>query len=190
MLIENEFEIGSPVDKVWNYLYDLNNLVPCVPGAELTQLEGDQFKGLVTSKVGPVTVKFNGEGEIVSRDATARRIEVNANGAETKGKGTAVVNLVAQLSPAGNGTRVKVRMDLTLSGAIAQFGRGMVADVMAVIMRSFGTAIGENIGRLERGESLVGAAATSGIAIGINAAKIALKRVVGRLLGIRSWYEA
>jgi hypothetical protein len=190
MLIESEFEIGSSVDKVWNYLYDMNNLVPCVPGAELTELNGEQFKGMVTSKVGPVTVKFGGEGEIVSRDATARRIEVNASGAESKGKGTAVMNLVAQLSPGGNGTKVSVKMDLTLTGAIAQFGRGMVADVLAVIMKAFGAAIGENIGRLERGESLVGAKATSGIAIGINAAKIALRRVVGRLLGIRSWYEA
>ncbi|HEX3827563.1 MAG TPA: SRPBCC family protein [Sporichthyaceae bacterium] len=190
MLIENEFEIASPVDKVWDYLYDMNNLVPCVPGAELTELNGEQFKGLVTSKVGPVTVKFGGEGEVVSRDATARRIEVDASGAETKGKGTAVVNLVAQLSPSGKGSKVSVRMDLTLSGPIAQFGRGMVADVMAVIMKSFGAAIEENIGRLERGESLVGARATSGLAIGINAAKIALRRVVGRLLGIRSWYES
>jgi len=190
MLIENEFEVGASIDKVWAYFDDVPNLVPCLPGAELTELDGDHFKGQVTSKAGPVTIKFNGEGDILSRDATARRLEVNASGGESKGKGTAVMNLVAQLSSGGKGTKVKVRMDLQLTGAIAQFGRGMVADVMAVMMRTFAAAVEENIGRLERGESLVGAAAASGLSVGINAAKLALKRVFGRLLGIRSWYES
>jgi len=189
MLIETDFEVGAPVDKVWKYFDDVPNLVPCVPGAELTELNGENFKGLVTSKVGPVTVKFGGEGEIVVRDATTRRLELNATGAETKGKGTAVMNLVAQLSPGGKGTKVKVRIDLTLSGAIAQFGRGMVADVLAVIMRAFAVAVEENIGRLERGEALAGAATAGGVGIAINAAKLALKRLAGRILGIRSWYE-
>ncbi|HZE65129.1 MAG TPA: SRPBCC family protein [Sporichthyaceae bacterium] len=191
MLLKNEFEVDAPIDAVWDYFQDVPSLAPCLPGAELTEdLGDDNYKGLVTSKVGPVTVKFGGTAQVVERDGASKRIVIAAHGAELKGKGTAVMNLTAQLVPTGRRTKVKVDQDLQLTGMIANFGRGMVADVMTVIMRSFATAVEDNIGRLQRGEQPM-AAATSvgGVAIGIKAATLALKRVFGRLLGIRRWYE-
>jgi carbon monoxide dehydrogenase subunit G len=191
MLIESEFEVGAPVDSVWNYFSDVPSLVPCLPGAELTEVLGeDSYRGRVTSKVGPISLKFGGTAEVTERDPAGKKIVIAATGAEAKGKGTAVMNLTANLVPVGRGTKVKVRQDLQLTGAVAQFGRGMVTDVMTVIMGSFASAVEENIRRVERGESpLAAAKSVGGIGVGIRAATLALKRVFGRLLGIRSWYE-
>jgi carbon monoxide dehydrogenase subunit G len=170
MLIESEFEVGAPVDSVWNYFSDVPSLVPCLPGAELTEVLGeDSYRGRVTSKVGPISLKFGGTAEVTERDPAGKKIVIAATGAEAK---------------------VKVRQDLQLTGAVAQFGRGMVTDVMTVIMGSFASAVEENIRRVERGESpLAAAKSVGGIGVGIRAATLALKRVFGRLLGIRSWYE-
>jgi carbon monoxide dehydrogenase subunit G len=191
VLIESEFEVAAPIDAVWEYFSDVPSLAPCLPGAELTEiLSENSYRGQVISKVGPVSLKFGGTAEVTSRDNAAKRIEILANGSEAKGKGTAAMNLVAQLVPAGRGTKVKVRQDLQLSGAVAQFGRGMVTDVMTVIMRKFAVSVEENIRRIERGETpLAAAASVGGIGIAVRAATLALKRVFGRLLGIRSWYE-
>jgi carbon monoxide dehydrogenase subunit G len=191
VLLKNEFDVDAPIEAVWEYFQDVPSLAPCLPGAELTEdLGDDHYKGLVTSKVGPVTVKFGGTAQVVERDAATKRIVIAANGSELKGKGTAAMNLTAQLVASGRRTRVKVDQDLQLTGMIANFGRGMVADVMTVIMRSFAAAVEENIGRLQRGEEpLAAARSAGGVAIGIRAAKLALMRVFGRLLGIRRWYE-
>jgi len=191
VLLKNEFDVDAPIEAVWEYFGDVPSLAPCLPGAELTEdLGDDKYKGQVTSKVGPVTVKFGGTAQVVERDAANKRIVIAANGAELKGKGTAAMNLTAQLVASGRRTKVKVEQDLQLTGMIANFGRGMVADVMTVIMRGFGSAVEDNIGRLQRGEQpLAAAKSVGGVAIGIRAAKLALMRVFGRLLGIRRWYE-
>ncbi len=191
MLIESEFEVAAPVDRVWDYFQDVPALAPCLPGAELTEVLGeDSYRGQVVSKVGPVSLKFGGTAEVKERDAVNKRIVIQANGAEAKGKGTAAMNITAHLVPAPRGTRVKVKQDLQLTGAVAQFGRGMVADVMTVIMRSFAGCVEENIRRAERGESPTASARSAGgIGIAVSAATLALKRVFGRLLGIRAWYE-
>lgn len=191
MLLQNEFDVAAPIDAVWEYFCDVEALAPCLPGAELTEdLGEDNYRGQVVSKVGPVSLKFGGTVQVNERDAANRRIVIFANGAEAKGKGTAVLNLTAQLSPSGRGgTKVTVDQDLQLSGAVANFGRGMVADVMTVMMRNFAAAVEENIGRMQRGEDLAAARSVGGIGVGINAAVLALKRSFGRILGIRRWYE-
>jgi hypothetical protein len=90
----------------------------------------------------------------------------------------------------GRGTRVKVKQDLVLSGAIAQYGRGMVADIMNVIMKSFATSVERNIDARERGQGPVaGASSVGGIGVALSAAKLALKRVIGRLIGKSAWYS-
>lgn len=191
MLLNNEFDVAAPIEAVWEYFQDVEAVATCLPGAEITEdLGEDRYRGQVVSKVGPVSLKFGGVVQITERDQANRRVVIHADGSEAKGKGTAVLDLVATLAPSGRGgTRVKVEQDLALSGAVANFGRGMVADVMTVMMRSFGDAMEENIGRLQRGEELVGARSVGGIGVGINAAKLALMRCFGRIFGIRRWYE-
>jgi carbon monoxide dehydrogenase subunit G len=191
VLIESEFEVGAPVDKVWAFFQDVPALAPCLPGAEITEvIDADNYKGMVTSKVGPVKLKFGGTAYIAERDAANRRIVIQAAGGEAGGKGQAEMNITAVLVSSGRGTKVKVKQDLVLSGAIAQYGRGMVADIMNVIMKSFATSVERNIEARERGQGPVaGASSVGGIGVAISAAKLALKRVVGRLIGKSAWYS-
>jgi carbon monoxide dehydrogenase subunit G len=190
MLIDNEFEVGSSPDKVWAFFQDVPALAPCLPGASITQVvDENNYKGEVSSKVGPVTLKFNGTAEIKERNAATRTIVIKAAGGEAKGKGQAEMNITAILQAGGKGTRVRVKMDIVMSGAIAQYGRGMVGDIMSVMMKAFANAVEANINAKERGQSAVAAQSVGGIGVAISAAKLALKRVVGRLLGLRAWYS-
>jgi carbon monoxide dehydrogenase subunit G len=187
MLIENEFEVAAPVDKVWAYLLDVPNLAPCLPGAELVDDDGNgTYKGKVTTKLGPVSLKFSGTAKIVESDESSRRIVMHASGSEDKGKGTATMTVTSTLVPAGRGTRVKVAQDLQVSGAAAQFGRGMIADVTGVLMKSFADCIQYNIDARSRGGATTAVRAAKpagGLAIGMQAALTALKRVFRRLFG-------
>jgi len=185
MLIENEFEVAAPLEQVWKHLQDVPRIAPCLPGAELTESSGDVFKGRVTTKMGPVTMKFAGTAQITQRDEAAKRIVMNCSGSEEKGKGQATMAVTSTMVPSGQGTKVKVSQDIQLSGAAAQFGRGMVSDVTAVIMKSFASCIQDDIGRAARGEAPIERKSTpvKGFSIGIQAAVTALKRFFGRLFG-------
>jgi carbon monoxide dehydrogenase subunit G len=187
MLIENEFEVAAPVEKVWAYLLDVPNLAPCLPGAELVGHDGNgTYQGKVVTRLGPVSLRFTGTATIVETDEAARRIVMHASGSEDRGKGTATMTVTSTLVPAGRGTRVRVAQDLQVSGAAAQFGRGMISDVTAVLMQSFAACIQHNIDARDRGEAPgrhTAAAPASGIGIGLKAALMALRRVFGRLFG-------
>jgi carbon monoxide dehydrogenase subunit G len=181
MLIKNGFEVGQPVEKVWRFFDDIPQVAGCLPGAELTEdLGGDRYAGRVAVRMGPVRLLFGGTAEITERDAAARRVVVRAAGAEQKGRGQASMMVTATLAPAGRGTRVEVTQDVQLSGAAAQYGRGMISDVTAVLMRDFAINMAGRIERLERGESAQQAAAASGFTIGLRAALLALTRVFRR----------
>ncbi|HEV7451653.1 MAG TPA: SRPBCC family protein [Pseudonocardiaceae bacterium] len=188
MLIENEFEVAAPLEQVWKHMQDVPRIAPCLPGAELTDVNGDVYKGRVTTKMGPVSMKFAGTAQIVSRDEAAKRIVMNCSGSEEKGKGQATMSVTSTMVSSGTGTRVKVAQDLQLSGAAAQFGRGMVQDVSSVIMRSFAKCIADDIGRASRGEGPVqrDASPVKGFSIGIQAMITALKRFFSGLFGRKS----
>ncbi len=183
MLIKNAFDVGQPVDKVWQFFDDIPQVAACLPGAELTDnLGDDRFKGTVAVRMGPVKLNFAGTAEIVERDDANKRVVVNAAGAEAKGRGQASMVVTATLAAAGRGTKVDVQQDLQLSGAAAQYGRGMIADVTAVLMRDFATNLQNRIAAAERGETgaLAAAAPASGFAIGVRAMRMALVRVFRR----------
>lgn len=113
-----------------------------MPGADLTEVLNDrQYRGRVQLKMGPVSLSFNGEVEIIERDETARRIVMKAAGSEQKGKGQANATVTTLLEPNGSGTRVRVAQDLDLSGAMAQYGRGMIQDVTNALMKDFAGCI-------------------------------------------------
>lgn len=187
MLIENEFEVAAPVERVWAYLLDVPNLAPCLPGAEMVGDDGNgTYQGKVTTKLGPVSMKFTGKAKIVEADEAARRIVMDASGSEVKGKGTAAMTVTSTLTSSGRGTKVKVAQDLQVSGAAAQFGRGMISDVTSVLMKSFADCIEYNINAQNQGgapTTVRAAKPAGGFTIGLRAAVMALKRVFGRLFG-------
>lgn len=184
MLIKSDFEVAEPVEKVWGYFDDIPAVAACLPGAELTDDLGDnRYKGRVAVRMGPVKLRFGGIAHITDRDEDAKRIVVQASGAEEKGKGQAEMLVTATLEQSGRGTKVAVTQDLQLSGAAAQYGRGMISDVTAVLMRDFSTNLQDRIGRANRGEA-VGHHATAsparGFSVARRAAMMALTRVFRR----------
>jgi carbon monoxide dehydrogenase subunit G len=185
MLITNDFEVAAPVEAVWRFFDDIPHVAACLPGAELTDDLGDEkYKGRVSIRMGPVRLRFAGTAEIAERDNDAKRIVVNAAGADERGRGQAAMVVTATLSRAGRGTKVGVSQDLQVSGAAAQYGRGMISDVSSVLMRDFAVNLADGIARVERGESLdsgaPAASQASGLAIGLRAAMMALRRVFRR----------
>jgi carbon monoxide dehydrogenase subunit G len=186
MLVENEFEVAAPLEQVWNHMQDVPRIAPCLPGAELIGVNGDTYKGRVTTKMGPVKLQFMGTARIVERDEAAKRIVMDASGAEEKGKGQASMRVTSTMAGSGNTTRVKVAQDIQLSGAAAQFGRGMVQDVTSVLMRSFAKCLADDIGRSARGETAAHreAVPVKGFSIAMQAWVTAMKRFFGRLFGM------
>ena len=184
MLIKNDFEVAAPVDKVWQFFEDIPQVAACLPGTELTDdLGGDKYKGRVAVRMGPVRLQFAGEADITERNEAAKRVVVNATGAEEKGRGQASMVVTAVLAQAGRGTKVSVTQDLQLSGAAAQYGRGMISDVSAVLMRDFSVNLANRIDRTERGlgpADQATATPASGFTLGMRAAMMALRRVFRR----------
>jgi carbon monoxide dehydrogenase subunit G len=184
MLIKNDFEVAEPVEAVWQFFEDIPQVAACLPGAELTEdLGGENYKGTVAVRMGPVRLQFAGTAQITERDEAARRVVVHASGADERGRGQASMVVTAALARAGRGTRVDVTQDLQLSGAAAQYGRGMISDVTAVLMRDFSVNLHNRIAAAQRGESPAGLAAAAparGFSLGLRAALMALSRVFRR----------
>ena len=185
MLIKNEFQVAAPPGKVWQFFGDIPQVAACLPGTKLTDdLGGGKYEGRVAIRMGPVRLQFAGKADITERDEAAKRLVVNATGAEEKGRGQASMVVTATLAPAGQGTKVSVSQDLQLSGAAAQYGRGMISDVSAVLMRDFSVNLADRIDRAERGEAVTGPATAAspagGFTLGMRAALMALRRVFRR----------
>ena len=187
MIIASDFEVAQPVDKVWRFFDDIPQVASCLPGAALTKdLGDDRYEGGVAIRMGPVRLQFAGTAAITERDNAAKRIVVNAAGADEKGRGQAAMVVSATLSPKGRGTKVAVTQDLQLSGAAAQYGRGMISDFSAVLIRDFSANLQDRIERLERGETAEQIAAAGngssvkGFTIALRATRMALMRVFAR----------
>jgi len=187
VIITSDFEVAEPVEKVWRFFDNIPQVASCLPGAELTKdLGADKYEGRVAIRMGPVRMQFVGTADITERDDAARHIVVHAAGADEKGRGQAAMIVGATLSAKGRGTKVAVTQDLQLSGAAAQYGRGMVADVSAIMIHDFSVTMQDRIERLERGETAEQIAAAgaggsvSGFAIAMRATRMALMRVFAR----------
>lgn len=138
MELTNEFDVPVPVDEAFALLTDLERIAPCMPGATLTSVEGEDFHGNVKVKVGPVTTQFKGTARIAERDGTAHTAVLEAKGRDTKGQGNASANIRATLTSSGaDSTRVSLVTDLNISGKVAQFGRGAMADISAKLLDQF-----------------------------------------------------
>ena len=141
MELNNEFRVAVPAATTWEVLTDVERVAPCLPGATLLSVDGDEFTGAVKVKVGPITVSYKGEAAFVEKDAAAQRVVLKANGKETRGNGNAAAVVTAQLKDEGDSTSVVITTDLTISGKAAQFGRGVLADVAGNLIAQFAKAV-------------------------------------------------
>jgi carbon monoxide dehydrogenase subunit G len=140
MEINNSFEVPLPPKDAWKTLMDIPRIAPCMPGAELTGvLDKDTYNGKVSVRLGPVALTFAGQVKFTDVDETGYRARVKAQGKDSKGRGGANANVDFHLEPSPLGTRVLVKTDLTLSGAVAQYGRasGMIQDVAQQLIGQF-----------------------------------------------------
>jgi len=126
MEFDNSFEVPLPVDDAWKVLMDIRRIAPCLPGAELTEVVDDRtYKGKVGVRLGPVSLAFAGTVRFDEIDDANHRARVAAQGSDAKGRGAANATATFHLEPASGGSRVLVHTNLTLSGAVAQYGRGV-----------------------------------------------------------------
>jgi len=140
MEINNSFEVPLPPADAWKVLMDIPRIAPCMPGAELTGvLDKDTYNGKVSVRLGPVALSFAGQVKFTEVDETAHKARVKAQGKDSKGRGGANANVAFHLEPSPLATRVQVKTDLTLSGAVAQYGRasGMIQDVAQQLIGQF-----------------------------------------------------
>jgi uncharacterized protein len=200
VLIENDFEVESPVDAVWAYLLDVDKVAPCMPGAQLTETIDDRnWRGRVTMKFGPVALSFAGTVTMQERDDDAHRVMLHAAGMEQRGKGAANATVTSWLEPAGDATHVHMQAEVALTGAVAQLSRGLLPDISAKLTEQFATclrtgmALEASSAREIEGETSqspaaapVAAKPVGGVRLGLGALFSSLSRWIRGLFGNRS----
>ncbi|WP_037303588.1 SRPBCC family protein [Amycolatopsis orientalis] len=137
MRLDHEFTVPAPADEVWRAVVDPERVAPCMPGATVTGVEGDTFKGTVKVKLGPISLLYKGSGEFVEKDADAKRVVIKASGKDARGAGTASATVTLTLTEKEGVTHGAVATDLSVTGKPAQFGRGMISEVGGKILDSF-----------------------------------------------------
>jgi len=141
----HDFRVDVPIDQAWEVLTDLERIAPCMPGAQLLEVEGDEYRGIVKVKVGPITAQYRGTARFTELDPSAHKAVVRAEGRDTRGQGTAAATVIATLDQADPGTSVHIETDLDISGKVAQFGRGMLAEVSEKLLGQFVEQLESNV---------------------------------------------
>ena len=137
MEIADSFRVSTPIGDTWKVLLDIEGIAPCLPGAQLQEIEGDEFRGVVKVKVGPITAQYKGAARLAEVDEAGRRIVIDASGRDTRGQGNASAKILVTMTGDENGTDVSVHTDLSITGKVAQFGRGVLVDVSSKLMGQF-----------------------------------------------------
>lgn len=145
MKLENEFTVDAPVDEAWGVMLDLERVTPCLPGAALTEQEGDEYRGTMTVRLGPVKQEYAGTVRIEEADEETRRAVLKADGKDRRGQGTASATITSTMTEENGGTRVKVETNMQLTGRAAQFGRGVQQDVAAKLLGQFAECLEREI---------------------------------------------
>ena len=142
----NEFTVNRPIEEAWPLITDLERIAPCLPGAELQEIEGETYRGVVKVKLGAISSQFKGEAHFVEKDDVNYRAKIKGAGRDTGGRGNASADITAQaesLSPTS--TRVAVTTELHITGKVAQFGRGIMGDVSSKLMSQFADNLNQMI---------------------------------------------
>jgi carbon monoxide dehydrogenase subunit G len=162
MELNNSFEVARPIDEAWEVLTDVERIAPCLPGAQLEEIKGDEYLGIVKVKVGPITAQYKGTASFVERDDVNHKAVLKADGRDTRGAGNASALITADLEAVdASTTKVDVSTDLTVTGKVAQFGRGVMADVSAKLMGQFADNLSEML-EADTGGADTGGADTGG----------------------------
>jgi len=144
--LTHSFTVPVGVDEAWVVLRDIQRIGPCMPGATIDSVDGEDFTGTVKVKVGPISMAYRGSASFVDVDEAAHRAAIDASGKETRGSGTARAHVTAELREAADGTEVTVVTDLSVTGRPAQFGRGVMADVGSKLIQQFADCLSEQLG--------------------------------------------
>ena len=145
MKLENEFTVPAPVEDAWKVLLDVERVAPCLPGAAIEASDGDEHKGTMTIKIGPITARYAGTVKIEEADEAAGRAVMRAQARDSRGQGTAAATITSTMEEVEGGTRVRVETDMRVTGPAAQFGRGVMQDVSAKLMGRFADCLAEEI---------------------------------------------
>lgn len=138
MDLNHQFTVAVPVEDAWKILTDLERIAPCLPGAQLQEVEGDIYRGVVKIKVGPIQAQFKGQASFVERNDTAHKAVLKGEGRDTGGKGNASALITAEMTAVdATSTSVTVNTDLSITGKVAQFGRGAMADISDKLLGQF-----------------------------------------------------
>jgi uncharacterized protein len=182
MRLENSFEVPAAPEKAWELLMDVPRVVPCMPGAELTEVVDDSnWKAKMNVKLGPMALAFATDVNRDLADQAARRVRLAANARETRGRGAARATIESTLVSADGGTRVEIVTDLSLSGPVAQYGRGMVEDVSSQLVGRFAQCLQSQLAAAP--EQAQAATAQAGRPVqGLSLAVAALRRAIARAL--------
>jgi carbon monoxide dehydrogenase subunit G len=143
--LEHSFNVPLGIDEAWKLLLDLKRIGPCMPGAVIDSVEGDEFTGTVKVKLGPINLTYKGAANFVEKDDAAHRAVIDARGEDVRGNGTAAARVTATLVPAGAVTTVNVNTDLEMTGKPAQFGHGVMVDVGSKLLGQFADALADTI---------------------------------------------
>ena len=184
--ISNEFFVNKPIDVTWSVLNDIKRIAPCMPGAELQEIAGEVFSGVVKVKLGVIGAAFKGQAVFVERDDENYKVILSGSGRDTGGKGSADALITAKAyALEDNRTRVTVDTELRISGKIAQFGRGIMADVSKQLMGQFADNLNTMLD--EQSQGIVSPDRHSEVSP-INLRKVAgvalAKRIVPPLVGV------
>ncbi len=163
MELTHRFTVPATVEETWSHFQDIESVAGCFPGATVTEVAGDDFKGSCKVKLGPIALVYSGAGSFVEKDASAKRFVVEAKGKDKRGNGTAGATVTASLAGAGGSTEVTVVTDLAITGKPAQFGRGVIQDVSDKLLGQFVACLEQQVGAATAAEAApAGAAGPSG----------------------------
>ena len=164
MDLKHEFTVEKPIDEAWNILTNVELIAPCLPGAQLEEVEGDTYRGMVKVKVGPISAAFKGQASFVERDDANYRAVLKGEGRDTGGKGNASANITAAMTAVSpTSTKVDVTTDLPITGKVAQFGRGAMADISDKLLGQFVENLNELIAQQPEIAAESPAASTEGV---------------------------
>lgn len=146
MSFEKSYELSVPADVAWSVVGDVEKLVPCLPGASVESVNGDDFTGRVAIKVGPIQIKYRGRGTVTERNESTRTMMIEASGSESTGTGTASASVSARLEPDGPASRMHVAATFEVTGTPARFGSSAMNEVAERIVQRFATNLTTVVG--------------------------------------------
>src|SRR5580693_176224 len=157
--LDNSFTVPVPPEQAWDVLLDVERIAPCMPGASVTSVEGDEIEGQVKVKLGPLSLTYKGTAKFTDKDQASHTISIEATGKETRGSGTASATVQAKLTPgdAAGQTLVSIHTSLNVTGKPAQFGRSLLPEVSGKLIKQFAT----NLEAMINADSAAAAAGTA-----------------------------